>query len=173
MDYSTVPRATFVHPEIAGVGITEDQARAEQREFRTYRAPFAEVDRARIDGRTEGFAKVVATPTGKILGATIVGPDASLVIQEFTLAIEKGLGLGAIAAATPIYPTYAGIARLLSNQYAATRLERGFIQTALKVFYGFMPRSAPGNGSAAEAPEETGGHAPDAQHATAGPGHGH
>ncbi len=173
MDYSTIPRATFVHPEVAGVGITEDQARAEQREFRVYRAPFAEVDRARIDGRTEGFAKVVATPAGRILGATIVGPDASLVIQEFTLALEKGLGLGAIAAATPIYPTYAGIARLLAGQFVATRLERGFIQTALKVFYGFMPRAAAGNGSAHSATEGTGEHEPEAEHAAPGPGHGH
>ncbi len=65
------------------------------------------------------------------------------------------------------------VARLLAGQFAATRLERGFIQTALKVFYGFMPRAAAGNGSAHSAAEGTGGHEPEAEHAAPGPGHGH
>jgi pyruvate/2-oxoglutarate dehydrogenase complex dihydrolipoamide dehydrogenase (E3) component len=147
MNYETIPRATFSDPELAAVGISEHRAETEQPEFRVYRVPFAELDRALIDGRTDGFAKVVATPGGRILGATIVGPDASLVIQEFVLAIEKGLGLGAIAAATPIYPTYADAARLLARQHLATRMEGGFIQTALKLFYGFAPRGSAGNGS--------------------------
>ena len=69
MDYETLPWATFSDPEVAGVGISETRARAEQREIRVYRVPFAEIDRARIDGRTDGFAKVVSTPGGKILGA--------------------------------------------------------------------------------------------------------
>jgi pyruvate/2-oxoglutarate dehydrogenase complex dihydrolipoamide dehydrogenase (E3) component len=170
MDYDTIPWATFSDPEVAAVGISEAQARAEQREFRVFRVPFAEVDRARIDGRTDGFAKVVATPGGKILGATIVGEDASLVLQEFTLALQKGLGLGDIAAAVHIYPTYAGVARRLANLFLATRLERGLIQTALRLFYGFNPRVAATNG-AAEA--ETGAEPAHEEHATAEPAQGH
>jgi pyruvate/2-oxoglutarate dehydrogenase complex dihydrolipoamide dehydrogenase (E3) component len=63
------------------VGITQARAEEERRPVRVYRVAFAEIDRARIDGRTEGFAKVVATPTGKILGATVVGEDASMILQ--------------------------------------------------------------------------------------------
>ena len=51
---------------------------------------YADIDRARIDGRTEGFAKVVASPSGKILGATILGAQASLVLQQLVLAIDDG-----------------------------------------------------------------------------------
>jgi hypothetical protein len=84
------------------------------------------------------------------------------------LALEKGLGLGDIAAAVHTYPTYAGVARHLGNQFLATRLERRFIQTALRLFYGFSPRVAAGNG-AAERDEES----PREEHAVAteGPGH--
>src|SRR5262249_2970279 len=102
--------------------------------------------------------------------ATIIGEDASLILQEFVLAVQKGLALGDIAAAVHIYPTYAGVARRLANQFLATRLERGFIQTALRLFYGFNPRVAATNGAAeVEAPEAP-AH-PD--HAVAEHGHGH
>jgi pyruvate/2-oxoglutarate dehydrogenase complex dihydrolipoamide dehydrogenase (E3) component len=173
MDDAATPRVTFSDPEVAGVGMTEDRARAEQVEHRVYRVPFAQVDRAQIDGRIDGFAKVVATPGGRVLGATIVGPEASLLIQEFTLALEKGLGLGAIAAATAIYPTYAGIGPALARQYMATRLERGVIKTALRIFYGFMPRLAPSNGPADDSSADTAGHESSAESAVGGHGHGH
>jgi pyruvate/2-oxoglutarate dehydrogenase complex dihydrolipoamide dehydrogenase (E3) component len=173
MDYSAIPRVTFSDPEVASVGMTEHRARTEQPEHRVYRVPLAEVDRAQIDGRIDGFAKVVATPGGRILGATIVGPEASLVIQEFTLAREKGLGLGVIAAATAIYPTYAGVGPALARQHLAIRLERGVVQTALRIFYGFLPRAAPGNGTADGPSEGTAGHKPPAEPAVGGHGHAH
>src|SRR5262249_184280 len=109
-------------------------------------------------------------PSGKVLGATIVGEDASLVLQEFVLAIQKGLGLGDIAAAVHIYPTYAGVARRLANQFLATRLERGYVQTALRPFYGFNPRVAATNGAAEVEPAED----PDHEgHAVVQHGHEH
>jgi pyruvate/2-oxoglutarate dehydrogenase complex dihydrolipoamide dehydrogenase (E3) component len=168
MVYETLPWATFSDPEVAGVGISERQARAEHREFRVYRVPFAAIDRARIDGRTDGFAKVVATPAGKILGATIVGADAGMILQEFVLALEKGLGLGDLARAVHIYPTYAGVVRRLANQFLATRLQRRFVQTALRFFYGFNPRVTATNGAAdEEIREET----PHEEPVIAGHGH--
>ena len=140
IDYSAMPWATFVDPEVATVGLSEAEARDQHPEVRTFRAEFADLDRARIDGRTEGFAKLVATPAGKILGATIVGENASLILQEFVLAMEHGLTLKDIAATVHIYPTYAGMAGKLANQFAATRLEGGFLMTALRWFYGFPSR---------------------------------
>jgi pyruvate/2-oxoglutarate dehydrogenase complex dihydrolipoamide dehydrogenase (E3) component len=167
IDYENLPWATFVDPELASVGTTEAHARLRELPFRVYRVPFAEIDRARIDGRTDGFAKVVVTPSGKVLGATVVGEDASLIIQEFVLALENGLSLGDIAAAAPIYPTYAAVARHLANQHRAARLGSGYIRTALKLFYGFIPRLAAGNGATAAEPD-----APAAEgHANAAHGH--
>jgi hypothetical protein len=165
IDYSAIPHATFTDPEVAAVGITEDQARAEQRACRIFRVAFSEIDRARLGGRTEGFAKVVATPAGKILGATVVGEDASMIVQSFVLTMTKNLGLGDIAGAVPIYPTYAAVAQQLAAQHRASRLESGYIQTALKLFYGFIPRIAAGNGTTethAEPPRDE--HPPVASH---------
>ena len=68
IEYEGIPRGAFVDPEFAAVGISERQARAEQRPSRVYRLDFADIDRARIDGLTDGLVKVVATPAGKVLG---------------------------------------------------------------------------------------------------------
>ncbi len=167
--YEGLPRGAFVDPEFAAVGISERQARAEQRPCRVYRLDFADIDRARIDGLTDGLVKVVATPAGKILGATVVGEQAGMIIQELVLAMERNLSLRDLAAAVPIYPTYAGAIRQLADQHRATRLENGYVQTALKLFYGFVPRVATGNGA-------TGPHAEppaDDHHPVTAHGHGH
>jgi pyruvate/2-oxoglutarate dehydrogenase complex dihydrolipoamide dehydrogenase (E3) component len=155
MDYSGIPWATFLDPEVASVGITHARAEEERRPVRVYRVAFAEIDRARIDGRTEGFAKVVATPTGKVLGATVVGEDASMILQEFVLAMKKGLGLKDISAAVPIYPTYAAVAHHLASQFRESRLGNSYVKSALRLFYGFIPRMVAGNGTAESTPETT------------------
>ena len=139
-------------------------------EIRVFRAEFSEIDRARIDGRTEGFAKLVATPSGKILGATIVGADASLILQEFVLAMEHGLTLADIAETVHIYPTNAGLARKLANQFVATRLEVGFVRTVLRWFLGFRPRTGVDGGTPSPETEATHDHSEPAAHTN---GHGH
>src|SRR5262249_493576 len=137
IDYSRIPRSTFVDPEFAAVGITEGQASAEQRAVRVYRVGFDEIDRARIDGMTSGFAKVVATPSGKVLGGAIVGENAGELLQQFVIAMNANLSLRDLAAAVPIYPSYTAAVHHLANQHRASRLESGYVQTALKLFYGF------------------------------------
>lgn len=141
IDYSTVPRVTFVDPEVASVGLSESEARVQDAECRVFRVELTDVDRARIDGATSGFAKVATTASGKILGAAIVGPQASAVLQEFVLAMEHGLTLMDLAQTAHTYPTYAGLTRNLANQFAATRLEKGYVQTALRWVFGYQPRN--------------------------------
>lgn len=179
MEYGNIPWATFLDPEVATVGISEAQARSTNLDHRVFRAPYADLDRARIDGRTEGFAKVVATPSGKVLGATILGEEASLVLQQLVLAMDSGLGLGDLAGTTQIYPTYARIVRNLADQFQATRMDRGLRAAALKLFYGFQPRTATVNGASSREGADSGdshGHAgaealsPSTSH---GHGHGH
>ncbi|MDR3633293.1 MAG: FAD-dependent oxidoreductase [Isosphaeraceae bacterium] len=164
VDYTALPWATFVDPEVATVGLTESVAKERHPDALVLRARYDELDRARIDGRTEGFAKVVATPAGKVLGATVVGEDASMVLQEFVVAMEHGLTLADIARTVHTYPTYAGLARKVANQYSATRLGGGFVQSALKWFLGYRPR-----------PDAAGEAARMTQAATTeeGSGHGH
>jgi pyruvate/2-oxoglutarate dehydrogenase complex dihydrolipoamide dehydrogenase (E3) component len=171
MDYSRLPWATYVDPEVASVGISEPQAIAEAQTVRVFRVDFRDIDRALIDGRTDGFAKVVATPSGKVLGATVVGAEAAMIVQEFVLAMEGGIGLSDIAAAMPVYPSYAGVARHLANQFQESRLlGRGYIQTALKLFYGFVPRLSGSNGPASAQKEATGEPEP---HPPSAPAHDH
>jgi pyruvate/2-oxoglutarate dehydrogenase complex dihydrolipoamide dehydrogenase (E3) component len=140
IDYATLPWATFLDPEVATVGISEAQAKAENLDHHVFRASYAQLDRARIDGRTEGFAKVVATPSGKILGATILGEEASLVLQQLVVAMDAGVGLGELAETSQIHPTYARLIGDLADQFQATRLQRGFLALARKLLYGYQPR---------------------------------
>ena len=130
MDYTNLPWATFLDPEVATIGISEARAKAEELEHHVFRVNYADIDRARIEGRPEGFAKVVASPAGKILGATILGEQASLVLQQLVVAMDTGLGLGDLAGTIQIYPTYGQVIRELTGQFQATRLERGFIAGA-------------------------------------------
>lgn len=142
-DPTTIPRSCFCDPEVAAVGRTVAQAEAEHGAgVRTFRVELDDIDRARIDGQTAGFAQVVTAAGGKILGAVIVGPQASLVIHEFALAMEHGLTLGQLAEVVHVYPTVAGLVRKLGNQFNATRLEGTLARQALRWFYGFEPRGA-------------------------------
>jgi pyruvate/2-oxoglutarate dehydrogenase complex dihydrolipoamide dehydrogenase (E3) component len=174
IDYNHFPWATFLDPEVATVGISEAQAKAEQVEHRVFRVSYDNVERARIEGQTLGFAKVVASPSGKVLGATILGEQASLVLQQLVLARDAGVGLGQLARTTQIFPTYAQVIRDLAEQFGCTQLKRGFMASALRFFYGFQPRTSAIDGSAApdrSAPDGSSAHA-GASHSPSAP-HGH
>jgi pyruvate/2-oxoglutarate dehydrogenase complex dihydrolipoamide dehydrogenase (E3) component len=172
INYSALPWATFIDPEVATVGLDEATARAIHPEVLVFRAELTESDRAQIEGRTEGFAKVLATPAGKILGATIVGPEAALMLQEFVVAMEHGLTLEDLARTTHIYPTYAGLAHKLAAEYVATRHESSLVRKAVRWFHGYgdrgRARDAGANDSAAHDPGH--GHKEPAGHSN---GHGH
>jgi pyruvate/2-oxoglutarate dehydrogenase complex dihydrolipoamide dehydrogenase (E3) component len=171
IDYAALPWATFVDPEVATVGQTEAQARERYPDVAIFRTELKEIDRARIDGRSEGLAKLVATPSGKILGATVVGPEAALVVQEFALAIEHGLTLGNLAETFHTYPTYAGVARRLASQFVASRFDSSFVHKAVRWFHGYQGRS---RGEAAPGATAAGDHAQAVGHANGHEvGHGH
>ena len=102
-----VPWATFTDPEVAHVGLTEDQARERFGDgTKVCNWPMAEVDRAITDGATSGFIKLVHRTNGKILGVTIVARRAGEMINEWSLAIEQGLKLRHLAESMHVYPTY-------------------------------------------------------------------
>ena len=85
-----MPWVTYTDPEIACfVGMTEKQARKAHGDIRVLRHPFAENDRARAERDTDGFAKIVTTAKGVMVGASIVGPHAGELIQPYILPIQK------------------------------------------------------------------------------------
>jgi len=106
LDYRALPAAIFTEPEIATVGLQEPEAKAQGRAIRIGKVPFAAIGRALTTGEYEGFAKLIADPETKVLlGATIVGPDASDLISELALAIEMGATLADIALTIHPHPT--------------------------------------------------------------------
>ncbi|HEV3262526.1 MAG TPA: mercuric reductase, partial [Gemmataceae bacterium] len=121
----TIPWCTYTDPEIAHVGLYEQEARERGIAFRTFTQELAAVDRAILDGEDEGFVKVLVSPRGdKILGATIVAAHAGDMISELTLAMVGGLGLRTIARTIHPYPTQAEAIRKVGDAYNRTRLTR-------------------------------------------------
>jgi pyruvate/2-oxoglutarate dehydrogenase complex dihydrolipoamide dehydrogenase (E3) component len=140
--YDAVPRVVYTDPEVAAVGQLAAEARAGRDDVQVYRVELSGVDRAVIDGRTRGFAEVVAAGNGRILGATFVGPEASAVIGQLALAMERGLRMSDLADVVQPYPSYAAALRLLSLQALGRRLDRGLFRDALRWVYGYNPREA-------------------------------
>ncbi len=117
----TIPWCTYTDPEVAHVGISAEAA-AKRTDVMTLTVPVADVDRAVLDGETEGFARVHADRKGRILGATVVSRHAGESIGELVLAMTYGLRLGALAATIHPYPTQAEVIRKLGDAYQRTRL---------------------------------------------------
>jgi pyruvate/2-oxoglutarate dehydrogenase complex dihydrolipoamide dehydrogenase (E3) component len=111
-----VPWCTFTDPELARVGLSETEAMARDIAHKVYRFPLEDIDRARAEGETEGLAKVVTDPRGKLLGAGIVAPHAGELIAEYALAITRGLKAADIAGTIHPYPTFAMVNRRVADQ---------------------------------------------------------
>jgi pyruvate/2-oxoglutarate dehydrogenase complex dihydrolipoamide dehydrogenase (E3) component/uncharacterized membrane protein YdjX (TVP38/TMEM64 family) len=119
-DYSVIPWTTFLDPEIAHVGLSEQDAQEQGVPHEVTRYDLGELDRAITDSAAGGFVKVL-TPPGKdrILGATIVGPHAGELIAEYVLAMKHGIGLNKILGTIHTYPTL-----VEANKYAAGEWKR-------------------------------------------------
>ena len=118
-----VPWCTYTSPEVAHVGISADEAREDGVAITTLTVPFAEVDRAILEGETRGFIRVhLKSGSDRILGATAVGPHAGDLICELTVAMQNGLGLTRLGNTMHPYPTRADAIRKLGDAYGRTRL---------------------------------------------------
>ena len=105
-NWRAVPAATFTSPEIASVGLTEREAKAEGRELKIGRFPFRAHGRNIADGETAGFVKLIGDAgSGQVLGAHIIGSRASELIHECSLAIAADLDLADLAHANHAHPT--------------------------------------------------------------------
>ncbi len=117
-----VPWCTYTDPEVAHVGLSDDEAARSGREIDTFQVPLAEIDRAVTDGEEDGFVKVyVAKGSDRILGATIVAAHAGEMISEITLAMVGGLGLRTILRTIHPYPTQAEGIKRIAGAYMRTR----------------------------------------------------
>ena len=114
-DYTVIPWATFVEPEVARVGLNEQDAKEQGIAYEVSRYDIDDLDRAIADGEAHGFIKVLTAPgKDRILGVTIVGEHAGDLIAEYVLAMKQGIGLNKILGTIHIYPTLAE-----ANKYVA------------------------------------------------------
>ncbi|HEU5296958.1 MAG TPA: FAD-dependent oxidoreductase [Burkholderiaceae bacterium] len=119
-DYSVIPWSTFIDPEVARVGLNEQEAKAQGIAHEVTRYGIDDLDRAIADSTDHGWIKVLTVPgKDRILGVTIVGEHAGDLLAEYVLAMKHGLGLNKILGTIHIYPTLAE-----SNKYVAGEWKR-------------------------------------------------
>jgi pyruvate/2-oxoglutarate dehydrogenase complex dihydrolipoamide dehydrogenase (E3) component len=110
-DAAAIPRVTYTDPELAAVGLSEEEAKARHRTIRVLRSSVAENDRARAERTTRGLVKAVVTPRGRILGCAIAAPGAGDLIVPWALAIAKGHKVQDLAGLVFPYPTLSEISK--------------------------------------------------------------
>jgi len=120
VDYRVIPWATFIDPEVARVGLNEQEAQAQGTAYEVTKYGIDDLDRAIADSEAHGFVKVLTVPgKDRILGVTIVGAHAGDLLAEYVLAMKHGLGLNKILGTIHTYPTMAE-----ANKYAAGEWKR-------------------------------------------------
>lgn len=119
-DYSVIPWATFIDPEVARVGLNEQDAKEKKIPYEVTKYGIDDLDRAIADSEAHGFVKVLTVPgKDQILGVTIVGAHAGDLLAEYVMAMKHGLGLNKVLGTIHTYPTLAE-----ANKYAAGEWKR-------------------------------------------------
>ena len=128
---------TFTDPEVAHLGQTLAQAKREWGESaRAWHIPFSDLDRAIIEGETSGFARLITTGSGRIVGAHIAGAHAGEIIGSLLIPVREGALIGELGEAMFPYPTMGEIVHKAGNAYYQELLESDLAQKALK----FLPK---------------------------------
>ena len=128
---NAIPWVTYTEPELANVGLTEEQARKKHKKISVLRWPYAENDRAQAERMTEGFIKVITTKSGRILGASIVGEHAGELIQMWALAVAKKMKISAMTGFISPYPTLTEINKRVAYTYFIPSLSNPWIRRTI------------------------------------------
>lgn len=108
VNYGNIPNATYCHPEVASVGLTEQQCKEKKLDYKVGKFPFSANGRARTSGETEGFVKIIRdSKYGEILGAHLIGPHATELLHEIVVARENEFTVEEIDLAVHAHPTLA------------------------------------------------------------------
>jgi pyruvate/2-oxoglutarate dehydrogenase complex dihydrolipoamide dehydrogenase (E3) component len=122
VDLRAAPWVTYTEPELANVGLTETQATNEYGAVRVVRWKFHDNDRAQAERDTEGFAKIVASAKGRVLGAAIVGPHAGELIQPWILAMQNNLSMKDMTGYIAPYPTLGEVSKRAAGSFFTAQL---------------------------------------------------
>jgi len=128
-DYSVIPWATFIDPEVARVGLNEQDATEQGIAYEVSTYHIDELDRAIADGEAHGFVKVLTQPgKDKILGVTIVGEHAGDLLAEFVLAMKHNIGLNKLLGTIHIYPTMAEANKYVAGVWKRNHAPEGLLR---------------------------------------------
>ncbi|MCR9124057.1 MAG: FAD-dependent oxidoreductase [Phyllobacteriaceae bacterium] len=131
-----IPWATYTDPELAHVGLTEEQARKKVGDITILRWPYAENDRAQAERKTDGLVKMVTDRKGRILGASIAGANAGEMINIFALALSKKMKAGDLRGFIAPYPTMTEITKRAATSFAAPMTRKPMVRRII----GFLRR---------------------------------
>ena len=127
-DYSVIPWATFIDPEVARVGLNEQDAKEQNIAYEVSTYHLDDLDRAIADGEAHGFVKVLTQPgKDRILGVTIVGEHAGDLLAEFVLAMKHDLGLNKLLGTIHIYPTMAEANKYVAGVWKRNHAPKGLL----------------------------------------------
>lgn len=135
VDYRVIPWTTFTDPEVARVGLNEQEARAKKVAYEVTYYDLDDLDRAIAESAAQGFVKVLTAPgKDRILGVTIVGEYAGELLAEFVLAMKQGMGLNKIFGTIHTYPTWAEANKYVAGQWKQARAPER-VQELLKKYH--------------------------------------
>ena len=151
VDWSVIPWTTFIDPEIARVGLNEQEARTRGIAFEVTRYGLDDLDRAIADSADHGFIKVLTVPgKDRILGVTIVGEHAGELLAEYVLAMKHGLGLNKILGTIHTYPTMAEANKYVAGEWKRAHAPQTVLQWVAR--YHAWRRGVPGQAGAEPRP---------------------
>ncbi|MEC9290783.1 MAG: FAD-dependent oxidoreductase [Pseudomonadota bacterium] len=130
-----MPWVTYTSPELAQVGLTEEEAKAKHPDAQVIRVNFSEMDRAITEGDTTGFCKVIINKKSRILGATIVGSHAGEFLPLFCYMIHHDKKFGTLSGVTWAYPTRGELYGKLISKHSSPLLKKGSVRVISRVMY--------------------------------------
>ncbi len=130
-----VPWSVFTDPEVAGVGLTEKQAREKYKNIKVVKKDFETYGRSLADSKTFGFIKIITKNNGRILGVSIVGQSASEMIHEWALALYKKMNIKDIMFMQHSFPTFSMLNKMVAEDWMMGLMKKSFMQKMVRLFW--------------------------------------
>ena len=134
---SIIPWVTYTDPEMAHVGLNEDQAREKHAGFKILRWPYGENDRAQAERKTAGLIKVIVDKRGVVLGASVVGANAGEIINMWSLIVSQKMNIKAVTGYISPYPTFTEVGRRAAISYYGDLPQKPMIRRMISMFKSF------------------------------------
>ena len=127
-----IPWVTYTDPELAHIGLKEDEAKKKYGNIHVLRWPYVENDRAQAEDKTTGLVKLITTKNGKVVGVSIVGEQAGELIQMWSYAVANNMNIKAMTAFVSPYPTLSEMNKRIAYTYFQPKLANPLLQKLIK-----------------------------------------